>query len=72
MWQDEYFPVMTHEIRRSVWRQIQEAGDEMTSKGIPSRLNEAWDQTKRSREYLNANMEKDDLDNIYYNHAYRK
>ena len=40
--------------------------------GIPRHLNDAWDQTKRSREYLNAAMGKEDLDNIYYNHAYKK
>ena len=68
---NDYFRVLNDEIRRSVWRQIEEAGED-APKGVPSRLNDAWDKGKRSREYLNATIDKADLDSIYYDHAYKK
>ena len=39
-------------------------------KASPERLLDAWDTEKRSREYLNSEMDKFDLDNVYFGHAY--
>jgi hypothetical protein len=38
--------------------------------GVPEELKDAWEMEKRSREYLNSEMDAYDLDNIYYGHAY--
>ena len=35
-------------------------------------LVDAWDTSKRSREYLNSLMDKYDLDNLYYSKAYNE
>ena len=65
------FPLMTNEIREQAWNQIENAvGIEDLPASVPKRLSEAWDTKKHSREYLNADMDKLDLDAIYYEHAY--
>jgi hypothetical protein len=56
-------------IRDEAWEEIASAGGNL-SDGSPPRLTESWDPEKRSREYINANMDTFDLDNIYYDHAY--
>lgn len=38
--------------------------------GIPRQMSDAWSTEKRSREYLNDEMDKIDLDTIYYSEAY--
>jgi len=34
------------------------------------RLADCWDCSKRSREYVNAQVDKLDRDNLYYDHGY--
>ena len=62
------FP-FSSDSRDSVWEDILDAG-EVCPEHVPRRLIDAWDNTKRSREYLNGIMDKFDLDNLYYSHAY--
>jgi len=57
--------------RDEAWNDIVHASGNIAIEGIPDRLLDAWDFVgKRSREYLNAGMDKADLDQIYYGHAY--
>ena len=53
--------------REGAWAEIADAGDERTATRVPRLLDDAWDRSKRSREYLNA-LEHD-LDAKYYNCA---
>jgi len=66
-----YFPLASG-IRREAWSDIEDAGGTTASvERVPDRLLDAWDTDKRSREYPNAqSMDKFDLDNLYYAHAY--
>ena len=63
------FPI-SPESRIQAWQGILDAG-ENHPENVDRRLLDAWDTSKRSREYLNAQMDKYDLDNIYYSEAYR-
>ena len=56
------------ETRLKGWNEIENA--ESAPDGVPARLQDTWDLEKRSREYLNASMDKFDLDNTYYAQAY--
>ena len=63
------FPLSSEEIRNEVW-------DEMlyceTAAGPLSRyLSDAWNTSKRSREYLNAEMDTFNLNGFYYSEAYK-
>jgi BTB/POZ domain len=55
--------------REEAWPEILDAGEDGPT-GVPRRLVDSWDTGKRSREYLNGKMDKFDLDNLYYSHAY--
>ncbi|MGK3760076.1 MAG: hypothetical protein ACI8RD_012393, partial [Bacillariaceae sp.] len=44
--------------------------DEDISENIPRRLDDAWETNKRSREYLNDQMDKIDVDTVYDGSAY--
>ena len=63
------FPI-TPESRIQAWQGILDAGEDHP-KNVDRLLHDCWDTSKRSREYLNAQMDKYDLDNIYYAEAYR-
>ena len=55
------------------WSEILDAsGSDDVPDEIPKRLEDAWTKDKKSREYLNAQMDKIDLDNLYYSEAYAK
>ena len=55
------------------WSEILDAsGSDDVPDEIPKRFEDAWTKDKKSREYLNAQMDKFDLDNIYYSEAYAK
>jgi hypothetical protein len=66
---DGNFPP-SRESRDAAWEDIMDPGEERCPAGIPQRLDDAWDTTNRSREYLNGSMDKFNLDNLYYSHAY--
>jgi hypothetical protein len=66
---NENFPP-SRDSRDAAWEDIMDPGEERCPESVPRRLDDAWDSTKRSREYLNAIMDKFDLDNLYYSHAY--
>ena len=68
---ESVFPIVRL-CRDQAWDDIVHAGEDITAEGVPVSLLDAWDFGKRSREYLNAAMEKTDLDHIYYEHAYEK
>ena len=60
------------ESHGAVWQQILDASEsENVPDNIPKKLEDAWMKEKQSREYLNGQMDKFDLDNLYYNEAYR-
>jgi hypothetical protein len=59
------------ECHNEAWSQIENAVVEEASSHT-ARLLDAWDQSKRSREYLNGDTDKYLLDNLYYNEAYVK
>jgi len=64
------FPVSNERTRNEAWSEIL---DYENAPGSLSRyLLDAWDTDKRSREYLNAEMDSFDLNNVYYSHAYRE
>lgn len=63
-----HFPV-SPESRIRAWADIVDAG-ENHPKSVDRRLIDAWDTSKRSREYLNGQMDKFDLDYLYYSKAY--
>ncbi|KAL3936308.1 MAG: hypothetical protein SGARI_002609 [Bacillariaceae sp.] len=46
--------------------------DETPPPGVPAKLFDAWVTEKRSREYLNDELDKIDLDAIYYSAAYKQ
>lgn len=73
-WQDRDssdFP-LARDIKEGAWSEIENA-EEASVERVPDRLENAWDTNKRSREYLNSEgMQKFDLDNQYYDHAYEK
>ena len=54
------------ETRGEAWAEILDCGDEGGS--VPRMLQDAWDEKKRSREYLNASEH--DCDAKYYAHAF--
>lgn len=57
------------DTRDEAWTEILDSGED-GPEGVPRRLVDSWDIGKRSREYLNGKMDKFDLDNLYYSHAY--
>jgi len=57
------------DTRDAAWSEIISYG-QPTDDGVPSTLLEAWDVSKRSREYLNSLFDKDELDHFYYCGAY--
>ena len=72
MWYDWLcsFPYSDGEIRNEAWNEILDY--ENAPEALPRRLLDAWDTGKRSREYLNGEMDSFDLNSIYYSEAYRK
>lgn len=60
------FP-QTGDVREEAWNKILDAGEEHTMETVPRKLLEAWDSSRRSREYLNA--AEHDCDAKYYAHA---
>jgi hypothetical protein len=71
MWFENWseFPLSINS-RDAGWMEILDFDD--PPEGVPSRLENAWDTEKRSREYLNGSMDKYDLDNLYYAQAYKE
>ena len=67
---DEYFPE-AGECRDAAWSFVENA-EEFPVTGLPNKLDDAWNAEKKSREYLNATMDKADLDSLYYAHAFEK
>lgn len=67
---DEFFPT-AGECRDDAWNFVENA-EESSVRGLPDKLDDAWNAEKKSREYLNATMEKADLDSLYYDHAFEK
>lgn len=57
--------------RDSAWNDIVHAPGRVPE-GIPALLIDSWDTEKRSREYLNADMDAFDRDNVYYGHGYEE
>jgi hypothetical protein len=51
--------------RDDAWEEICDWPDDPLD-GVAKRLIDAWDTRKRSREYLNDEMDKYDVDNVYY------
>jgi len=54
-------------FRNEAWNEIVDAGDGHDMDHVPRRLLDAWDASRRSREYLNASEH--DCDAKYYAHA---
>lgn len=77
MWY-EYSVVFPPSIdtRDSAWEEIVDVGpespDEESTNNVPRRLEDSWDRTKRSREYLNSQVDKFDLNNSFYAEAFVK
>jgi len=69
---DHFYPLASTGTRDQLWSDIEDAGGTIAAVArIPDRLADAWVTMKRSREYINAeSMDKFDLDNLYYAHAY--
>jgi hypothetical protein len=63
-----------NEIKAEAWSFIENAaGTDASVEDVPDSLETAWDTSKRSREYINAQgLDKFELDNQYYDHAYEK
>ena len=57
--------------RDAAWQEIENATDTEVPDGLPALLSEAWESKKNSREYLNAQDPKFELDWKYYEHAYK-
>ena len=72
MWYDHRcdFPASDEDTRNDAWNEIMVCEDAPGS--LPRYLSQAWDTSKRSREYLNAEIDSFDLNSIYYSEAYRK
>ena len=56
------------ETRAAIWAEIMDTGREI--EGLPRRLQDSWDDGKRSREYLNSDNDEVTLNAQYYIHAY--
>ena len=69
IWIGRVFP-LSRDSRDSAWEEILDSGKDPPGT-LHRRLLDAWDTSKRSREYVNGDMDKHDLDNLYYAHAYR-
>jgi len=63
------FPLAS-ESRDKAWHEIEDAGGSAPS-NVPDKLKDAWNSGKRSREYINATVDKLDLDTTYYHHAFK-
>ncbi|CAB9498535.1 SH3KBP1-binding protein 1 [Seminavis robusta] len=61
------FPV-AGDSRDEAWEEILDGGED-APKAVPRYLADAWDTGKRSREYMNGQQDKYDLDNLYYSKA---
>jgi hypothetical protein len=69
---ESFFPIARF-CRDGAWNDSEradESDENIAVEGIPDRLLDAWDFGQRSREYLNADMDKADLDNLYYGYVY--
>lgn len=66
----EHFP-LSESSRAVAWAEILDAGDDWDNAQVTRRLHDAWDMGRRSREYLNAEVEQARLESIYYQEAYR-
>ena len=55
------------EVRVEAWQEILDAGEGHGMESVPRKLVDAWDNSRRSREYLNA--AEHDCDAKYYAHA---
>lgn len=62
------FPLAA-DCREEAWEEIDDASENPVE-NVPDLLYSAWETEKRSREYLNATLDKYDLDNLYYHAAY--
>lgn len=72
LWHDNSceFPQSDEELRNEAWEEIHHCVDAPES--LATRLWDAWDTDKRSREYLNSKIDSFDLNNVYYSHAFKK
>ena len=61
-------PEASAETRAAIWAEIMDTGREI--EGLPRRLQDSWDDGKRSREYLNSDNDEVTLNAQYYSHAY--
>ena len=61
-------PEASAETRAAIWAEIMDTGREI--EGLPRRLQDSWDDGKRSREYLNSDNDEVTLNAQYYIHAY--
>lgn len=61
------FPQLDGAAHSQAWQEILDAGDEHNMESVPCKLLHAWDDSRRSREYLNA--AEHDCDAKYYAHA---
>ena len=52
------------------WNEIEDAAGNAPN-NVPEKLKDAWHSDKRSREYVNATLDKLGLDNIYYARAFK-
>lgn len=69
IWHDDMARPTARDSRDEAWEEIRNAGPVVPA-GLPLLLRNSWQMEKTSREYINAEMDKFDLDNIYYGHAY--
>ena len=64
------FPLSSEEIRNEAWDEI--LYFENAPGTLPRYLSDAWNTSKRSREYLNAEMDTFNLNSFYYSEAYKQ
>ena len=66
------FPI-ARESRDPAWQEIENGGENANvPENVPQKLMDAWELHKRSREFLNSQTDKHELDNIYYSYAFEK
>lgn len=70
LWIYQDFP-MAEGTRDSAWEEIENNAGKEVPGSLERRLIDAWDTSKRCREFFNGEMEKYDLDNLYYSQAYK-
>jgi hypothetical protein len=69
-WYTFDFPIAQH-TRDQAIETIIHCRNQEPPEGIPRKMKDAWSTEKRSREYLNDDMDKIDLDTVYYAAAYK-